>query len=237
MDRRPSPARTRGQPCNDCREGCCRPRRPRTFGRARLGAGLSGAIGHHRGTVRARRHVQRARPADRRQARAALRQIVHRREPTGRELGDRLGVRRARGAGRLHPHDGRQHDPGDQRLAAQESALQSAHRLRPDRADRPVARGAAGQCGAAGAFDRGPGQARARDPRRTVVRFGRARHRPAPQRRAVQDDAGYPDAAHPLQGHAACAQRSRRRAYRDDDVADPARACRSCTAARCACSA
>ena len=78
---------------------------------------------HHCRAVRSRGHVQHPRAPDRRQARAALRQILHRRESARRQLGDRRG-RGGAGAGRrLHAHGRDQLDHGDQCQPAQEPSV------------------------------------------------------------------------------------------------------------------
>ena len=157
-------------------------------------ARLSHAHRHHRGAVGAGRHVQHPCPADRRQARAALRKIVRGREPPRRQLGD--GRRRgdARAARRLHAHGRDQLDAGDQRHPAQEPALRSAHRFRSDHAHRAFSRGLAGQRVASGPLDRGPGQACAHDTGRPLLRLGRPRHRAASQWRIAQGRARRRDA-------------------------------------------
>ena len=107
--------------------------------------------------------------------------VVENRPGGGGVIGGDRG--RARGARRLHHHDGVEHRARDQRQRAQEPALRSAQGPHADRADGARAVRAGGQSRPAGALGRRSGQACQGEARPDHVRHARARHVPSSQRR------------------------------------------------------
>jgi hypothetical protein len=181
--------------------------------RARAGASprLSESAGDPRRAVRARRLHQHHRAHPRAEAQAAARQAVRGREPAGRRRHDGGGRRRPRHRRRLHHHDGVEHRTRDQRQCAQAIALRSAQGHHADRAGRAHAVRSGGQSRSAGALGRRSGQARAREARPDIVRFGRPRHDPSSQCRTVQEHLRARCGARAVQGHRAGVAGCRRR--------------------------
>ena len=106
-------------------------------------------------------------------------------------------------ARRLHDHGRHDQHACDQRVAVHQAAVRPGQGFRRDHADRARAEHAGRQSGDPGRQREGADRAAEGESRQVLVRVVRQRHVAASVGRALQDDGGRRNAAHPVQGQSA----------------------------------